>query len=600
MDVQNGNETTMASLVTVFLLSLGVGLGVGLGASTPKDKQVGFWIVGVVVALLVAFVVVRRWDMFFGALRIVPNRYVEFDPDTKFWGTLSLGVVAVLGLAIGFIQLAPRSMQSDLYSWIGSMLFVLVAVYIFKRDWFAQVFVLEFVVAAVLCCVLYWNKFVNRSLLIFAFVVPAVLMVAAVLNVQRISKRTNLSETLLGVGAVVIYAALATLLLALNPNEFMGKYEESKTNVFVLAAVCLFALVGICWNKVSVKEPWEQYFGKMGFLLMSVLAASYAFQYAIQFYLQKPGEASETTRVLMGLIIAGFCVVAAVTVFPLLSKPSNNVQSKQAMMQYLGAWVYCQLIDLSSEIKTKVGVKILLVIEVLLIVFYFLSLRLYKKLEEGSIGNQVLNEPVKLNKVQSFDVRCVQGGDCEKTKKFEANYAISFWLYLYPQPKEHDPDASYYVNVLDYGGKPTVQYNAASNLLRITMKGPDAAQTFAADIPNVPLQRWHHIVLSYNNATFDMFLNGALYRSVPSVLTNVDQTQLIVGSHQGNRKNKMCNVVFFQGKPDPSKPFGKSEEAITVDKVLQLYNNFVNKDPPMITRAVSMYPDPTYLNMRWF
>jgi hypothetical protein len=37
-----------------------------------------------------------------------------------------------------------------------------------------------------------------------------------------------------------------------------------------------------------------------------------------------------------------------------------------------------------------------------------------------------------------------------------------------------------------------------------------------------------------------------------------------------------------------------------VDKVLQLYNNFVNKDPPMITRAVSMYPDPTYLNMRWF
>ena len=600
--VANASTTspTVVSIVAVFLLSLGVGLGLGIGASRPKEKQAGFWIVGVVVALVVAFAVARRWDMFFGGLRVVPNMYVEFDPDTQFWAKLSLGVFAILGLGIGFIQFAPRSMQADLYGWIGTMLFVLVAAYIFKRDWFAQVFVLEFVIAAVLCCVLYWNKSVNRSLLMFAFVVPAVLMVAAVLNVQRITKKTNIPETLLGAGAVAIYVALAALLLVLNPNQFIGKNEESKTNVYVLAAVCLFALVGICWNKVSVKATWDVYFGRMGFLLMSVLAASYAFQYAIQFYMQKPGDASQTTRVLTGLIIAGFCLVAAVTVFPYLSKPGNNVQSKQAMMQYLGAWFYCQLIDISSEIKTKVGVKILLVIEVLLIIFYFMSKRLYKKLEEGNIGNQVLNDPVKLNKVQSFDVRCVDGGDCEKTKKFEANYAISFWLFLTPQPKDHNPDAAYYVNVLDYGGKPTVQYNAASNIVRITMKGPGGVQTFAADIPKVPLQRWHHFVLSYNNGTFDMFLNGALYRSVPSVNTNVDQTQLIVGSFQGNRKNKMCNVVFFQGKPDPSKPFGKSEQAITVEKVLRLYNNFVNKDPPIITRVVSMYPDPTYLTMRWF
>jgi hypothetical protein len=59
-------------------------------------------------------------------------------------------------------------------------------------------------------------------------------------------------------------------------------------------------------------------------------------------------------------------------------------------------------------------------------------------------------------------------------------------------------------------------------------------------------------------------------------------------------------MVFFQANTDPKYPFTKKVDSITVEKVLQLYNQFVNKTPPIITRILSVYPTPSYASTRLF
>ena len=118
-----------------------------------------------------------------------------------------------------------------------------------------------------------------------------------------------------------------------------------------------------------------------------------------------------------------------------------------------------------------------------------------------------------------------------------------------------------------------------------------------ADLPKVPLQRWHHIVLAYNNGTFDVFLNGVLFRSVPGVMTDVLESTVLIGAPEGNR-GKVCNVVFYQGGTDPTASFTKKGNSITADKVTKLYNTFASKNPPIVSRIFSIAPEPSYGQVR--
>jgi hypothetical protein len=276
----------------------------------------------------------------------------------------------------------------------------------------------------------------------------------------------------------------------------------------------------------------------------------------------------------------------------------------------------------------------ILLVEVALIVWYFVSVKVYTKIEEGSSGKQIFNETLTLRREKNFN----------SPFNFKANYALSFWLYLVPQSTQESANASTFVNVLDYGGKPTVKYNASTNTLRISVRLPvenklatelekNEARSVAvdtaimagetnqnaqeagkraydaygnepvgkdvlmADIPKVPLQRWHHIVLAYNNGTFDIFLNGVLFRSQQGVITDTLGSSILIGAGKGNR-GKMCNLVMYQEKLDATNTFTKKGISISASKVTQVYNTFASKNPPEVSRIFSMAPTPTYAKKR--
>ena len=452
-----------------------------------------------------------------------------------------------------------------------------------------------------------------------------VLLVAPVLPLVAVMVKTN--TRWLHWGAMGIYAAMVALLLIVNPGEFMGKYNPDTTNVYVVGLIGLFSMLCVYLNKHFTRELWPTYITNLGFVLLCLLTAAFSFQYAVRFFLQKPEFSAN--YLLMAAVITGFIVMFVTVLLMRLPLPKISILMSKLWFHVL----YCYLRDFVLR-NPPIAFYILLV-EIALIVWYILSVKVYNKIQEGDKGKQLFNEPVSLKNATSMTVPF----------KFNTNYAISFWIYLVPQSKEQNPSSSMFVNILDYGNKPTVTYNAALNTLRVTVRLPakktvppkgeqvqtaqtayDAAHQAAlnagateaeaveagartqvevslgeeilmADITKIPLQRWHHIVLAYNNGIFDIFLNGVLYRSIPGVMTDMFGTALLVGAPEGN-KGKICNVVFYQGGTDPLKSFTENGIAITGEKVIGLYNNFASKNPPVISRVFSIAPDPSYGQMR--
>jgi hypothetical protein len=502
------------------------------------------------------------------------------------------------------------------------ILLVLLRIYKQYPTFFAPATVLVVLGVMVLLCFQYNNfnaeHVLNKWLIVAAFVLPVLPLIAVMVKVNKGWIHWAVMAT---------YVALVAILLIVNPNSFLGKYNLDTPSVYVVGLIGLFSMMCVYFNKSFTKELWHIYITKVGFVLLCLLTAAFAFQYAIRFFMQKPEFSANW--LLMFAVIVGFVVMFFAVL--LMRLPRLNLGGMAGKLWL--AVLFCRFQDFLKG-DHRIAFYILIV-ELALITWYFVSTLVYTKIEEGEKGKQLVNAPISL------------GGESIKQipYAFKANYAVSFWVYFNPQSKEFNAASSTFVNVLDYGGKPKVTYNASTSTMRVSVRMPvlnkvpttreiDQAYTDAydaainaggtevdgvdagkrasnavefgttgedvlmADLPKVPLQRWHHIVLAYNNGTFDVFLNGVLFRSVPGVMTDVLESTVLIGAPEGNR-GKVCNVVFYQGGTDPTASFTKKGNSITADKVTKLYNTFASKNPPIVSRIFSIAPEPSYGQVRF-
>jgi hypothetical protein len=500
------------------------------------------------------------------------------------------------------------------------LLVILLQVYKKYPAFFAPLTCVVVMGLMVLLCFQYNNfnttEVVNQWLIIGLFVLPVPPLIAVIVKTKTV---------FLHWGAILTYIAMVALVIIINPGNLMGKFATDNATVYIVGFIGLFSMVCVYLNKNFTKQLWPNYITQLGFVIICLLTAAFTFQYAVRFFMQKPNFSAN--YLVMLAVIVGFVLLFFKIVLMRIRIPESWRASRLIFFV-----LFCSVRDF--VVKNSPMAFYILLAEIALILWYVFSTKAYKKIQEGDKGKQMLNEPVSLR------VETNQAVPFE----FKANYAISFWLYLVPQPREHDPSSSVFMNVMDYGGKPKVTYNSSTNTLRITVQLPskngekskeeikkvrdDAYQTaldtgltekeataagekaaqsvyynnmgeevLMADLTKIPLQRWHHIVLAYNNGVFDIFLNGVLYRSIPGVMTDLTGTSLLLGSSEGNR-GKICNLVFYQGGTDVTKTFTKNGIAITSNKVENLYNNFVNKNPPIVSRIFSISPDPSYAQVR--
>lgn len=126
-----------------------------------------------------------------------------------------------------------------------------------------------------------------------------------------------------------------------------------------------------------------------------------------------------------------------------------------------------------------------------------------------------------------------------KQEKYDYHYSISAQFTINPQPPSTSPGYREFLSILDYGGKPSVQYRADKNLLRVIVdvKQPGSSgaskEVIVVEKSNILLQRWNNLVINYSNGTMDVFLNGELIGSQNNIMPFMNYEVVSVGNDNG-------------------------------------------------------------------
>jgi len=302
------------------------------------------------------------------------------------------------------------------------------------------------------------------------------------------------------------------------------------------------------------------------------------------------------------------------------------------LIKNLVFYIPCLYIDMIRKLtgefeRTPRTSVILLIIEAVIITSYFLIPFLMKLLTE-EIGDQLLRGPVYLNNqytlgsYESLNKRTKNkvererkkeqvvlkgpkagdpGGGPEKTHtdfsinlenfylgdrvvnvdytnnrwisekmpaEFNYNYALSSWIYINPQPPSTNEHYSKFTRLLDYGGKPSINYMGKTNTLQITMNTEKDGKTVVYEDSKFPLQKWNHILINYDGGTLDVFINNNLVSSTPSIVPYMSYDTVYSGVDNGIHGG-ICNVTYFD------KVLDKTEISL-------LYETAKLKNPPLL------------------
>ena len=151
-------------------------------------------------------------------------------------------------------------------------------------------------------------------------------------------------------------------------------------------------------------------------------------------------------------------------------------------------------------------------------------------------------------------------------EQYTYNYAISCWIFLHSQPPNYAITSNKFASILNYNDKPKISYNAKKNILKIEMNN-GLKKNIIYENKKFQLQKWHNIVINYNNGVLDLFINAKLVASYPNVIPYMSVDKISLGEDNGI-SGGICNVVYF--------PSYMSKTRIDTN-----YHLFKNKNPPI-------------------
>lgn len=164
-------------------------------------------------------------------------------------------------------------------------------------------------------------------------------------------------------------------------------------------------------------------------------------------------------------------------------------------------------------------------------------------------GNLLVHKPVPLNIITTSKI------------SNQYHFTLSYWFYINPTPPSRSTSSTEYTTMMIYGDTILIAYNAEKNRIEIKLKGGSTVKRM------VPLQKWNHMAMIYNNGTFDVLMNGSLIQSqvwTPQTFSK----ELLIGANNGI-DGKICNVMYY-------------DVVKTHAFVNSLYKDFKRKNPPIL------------------
>ena len=145
-------------------------------------------------------------------------------------------------------------------------------------------------------------------------------------------------------------------------------------------------------------------------------------------------------------------------------------------------------------------------------------------------GKHMISEALSLNNTSNIAGYQELNGD----DKFEYTYGLSFWFNVDSLPPNTNASYNKMTNILSYGNKPSIKYDAKTNSLFVFMKtNANNEDVLIHEENDVMLQKWNNVIINYNGGTLDVFYNGKLVKSVNNIIPYMEYDMLTVGSENG-------------------------------------------------------------------
>ena len=180
-------------------------------------------------------------------------------------------------------------------------------------------------------------------------------------------------------------------------------------------------------------------------------------------------------------------------------------------------------------------------------------------------ADQLVTSPNKLNKETRLGTfRELNYVD----DKFQYHYAVSSWIYIDSFPPETNSKYDEYTSLLNIGNKPNILFNVLKNTLRITMETEGKAEKIIYETNDFKMQRWNNILINYDGATLDIFINNGLVSSTPGIIPYNADTVMLSGTANGIHGG-VCNVNYYK-------------DSISRSQINWAYNSVKQFNPPVI------------------
>lgn len=239
-------------------------------------------------------------------------------------------------------------------------------------------------------------------------------------------------------------------------------------------------------------------------------------------------------------------------------------------------YIPCLFIDMANAVaeqfniaKKQYVVMIILAIELLLIASKFLIPVAFDKVV--NYDGVVITEKVYPTEMKTrIDIPQVLLYD-----KKRVNYGLSCWIYIHPVPDNTNEAYIENTSLVNFGGVPNILFNSQRGTLSFAIDMNDIGGGKKIFIfPNkndmreikVLYSRWNHIFVNFIDGNMDIFINGGLVTSTPSVIPMSNPKSIHIGSRPGIY-GEACSLVYYK-KP------------LLAENIRIIYESLKNFNPP--------------------
>ena len=289
--------------------------------------------------------------------------------------------------------------------------------------------------------------------------------------------------------ATLIYAAISLYVLFSKTSKTFEKYSLA-TNFLLLFG--LFIMVMYSLIPQATTTSWV-------LIAVTLMVATAAF-----YGLFNVPLISDAMTLLFNLAIVG---------------GAGYLVYKYVIQRFLNINMMPENISMPHITMNPMSIAVFLSLSIVAIMIWLYP-KAERKMEGG--GKLVFGEPAHLNTLRSI-------GDYKELNDAHADddthnyhYSVSFWTFIHSQAGKKK-----YTPIFNYGKKPIVEYNGATERVRIRV----ADKTIYEG--NIAPQRWTNFVVTYDRGIVDVFIDAKLVATEGGIVPYMTYDAMTIGENNG-------------------------------------------------------------------